>query len=76
MNFASKKKIDESQLTYLFLADENQSAEMQHWAPDQPSGNDGDNCAFMTVGEDYHLSGFWEDVDCSTSGFYAICETY
>ncbi len=47
----------------------------QHWAPDEPDGVETDLCAYITVGDDYHLSGFWEDTSCSTPDtFYAICE--
>ena len=47
-----------------------------HWAPDQPDGDSNENCAYLSVGEDYHLSGFWHDEDCNTAGYYAICEQY
>ncbi len=48
----------------------------EHWAPDQPDSDTGENCAFFGVSENYHNSGFWEDADCSDDGYYAICEEY
>lgn len=55
---------------------ESSAPEVQHWRPDQPDGDDGENCAFFSVSTSDPLSGFWQDADCNDFGYYAVCEKY
>ena len=42
-----------------------------NWATSAPTGKD---CVYMSVGDTDTQNGLWKDIDCSTTGLYAICE--
>ena len=42
-----------------------------NWAVSAPTGKD---CVYITVGEGNTKNGMWQDVVCSSSSLYGICE--
>ena len=42
-----------------------------NWAPAAPTGK---GCVFISVGEGNTVNGLWQDVQCTGSNLYGICE--
>ena len=42
-----------------------------NWSPAAPTGK---GCVFISVGEGNTVNGLWQDVECTGSNLYGICE--